>query len=263
MTSRYIRQSFLGPDAVKLLRMAEVAIIGVGGGGSHISQQLAHVGIGHVQLHDLDRIELSNMNRLVGATSNDAARNKRKVSVAKRMMRAINPELGIEIFPSLWQASAEAVRKADVIIACVDSYSARQDIEVTARRFLIPLIDIGMDVHLVDGNPHISGQVILSTPGGPCMRCLGFLNEERLRQEANHYGAAGNHPQVIWSNGVLASVAVGILVDLFTGWTRTQRKCEYLHYDGNRHELTRSPRLEYAPTTCAHFPAEAVGEPTL
>src|SRR5205814_9026266 len=48
------------------------------------------------------------------------------------------------------------------------------------------------------------------------MKCLGFLTEENLRQEANQYGAAGGRPQVVWANGILASLAVGILVDMAT-----------------------------------------------
>lgn len=261
MNDRYSRQTFLGCNATQYLQTARIAIVGLGGGGSHIAQQLAYVGLGHVQLYDPDRVESSNLNRLVGATIQDAERQDLKVTVAQRMMLAINPEVDVEAFPSQWQVVASAVKEADVIVSCLDSYAARQDIEVTARRFLIPLIDIGMDVHLVNEKPHIAGQIILSVPGGPCMRCLGFLNDERLRQEADHYGAAGDRPQVIWSNGVLASVAVGILVDLLTGWRGLPRRGEYLHYDGNSHELSRSPRLEYAPATCLHFPLEEIGEP--
>jgi molybdopterin/thiamine biosynthesis adenylyltransferase len=184
-----------------------------------------------------------------------------KVNIAQRAIRNIDPKVHAVAFPSEWQLAAEALREADVIVSCVDSYGARQDIEVTARRFLIPLIDIGMDVHLVDGRPHISGQVILSAPGGPCMRCLGFLNDEALRQEADRYGAAGSRPQVVWSNGVLASIAVGEVVDLLTGWRRLRRRSEYLHFDGNAHEITRSPRLQYAPAACMHFPLPEIGEP--
>ncbi len=263
MKDRYSRQTFLGRDASQHLQAAKVAIVGVGGGGSHIAQQLAHVGLGHVQLYDSDRVESSNLNRLVGATIEDAKRHELKVKVAQRMMRAINPEVCIEIFQSQWQLAAPALREVDVIVSCLDSYAARQDIEVAARRFLIPLIDIGMDVHVVNEKPHIAGQIILSIPGGPCMKCLGFLNDERMRQEAEHYGAAGDRPQVIWSNGVLASVAVGVLVDVLTGWRGLPRRGEYLHYDGNSHELSRSPRLEYAPPICLHFPLEEIGEPQL
>lgn len=261
MSDRYSRQTFLGPGSADLLRSAKVAIIGVGGGGSHIAQQVAHVGIGHIQLYDPDQVEESNLNRLVGATAKDVPLHEPKVRVAERMVRAVNPELHTETFSSPWQLAAVAIREADVIVSCVDSYAARQDIEVTARRFLIPLIDIGMDVHLVEDKPHITGQVILSMPGGPCMKCLGFLNDRKLREEATRYGAAGERPQVVWTNGVLASVAVGILVDLVTGWRGFRGTCEYLHYDGNSHELSRSPRIEYVPTTCAHFPLDKIGEP--
>lgn len=261
MNERYVRQTFLGANATQLLRTAKVAIIGVGGGGSHVAQQLAYVGVAHLQLYDPDRVEHSNLNRLVGAVAEDARLGELKVNVAHRMVLAINPEAETEIFPSQWQFAASALREADVIVSCVDSYAARQDIEATARRFLIPLIDIGMDVHLTENKPYIVGQVILSMPEGPCMKCLGFLNEDRLKQEADQYGGAGDRPQVVWTNGVLASVAVGIVVDLLTGWKSLRRHGEYLHYDGNTFELSRSPRLEFAPATCIHFPLEEIGEP--
>lgn len=263
MNDRYVRQTFLGVNAIRCLRTAKVAIIGLGGGGSHVAQQLAYVGVEDFQLYDPDRVEDSNLNRLIGATAEDARLHELKVKVAQRMVLAINPEAQTQIFSSQWQLAALPIREADVIISCVDSYVARQDIEATARRFLIPLVDIGMDVHLADSKSYIAGQVILSAPGGPCMKCLGFLNEERLRQEADQYGAAGDRPQVVWTNGVLASVAVGILVEMLTGWKGPRGEGEYLHYDGNTHELSRSPRLEYAPPTCIHFPLEEIGEPRL
>jgi molybdopterin/thiamine biosynthesis adenylyltransferase len=263
MNDRYSRQTFLGSDAPRLFRTAKVAIIGLGGGGSHVAQQLAYVGIGHIQLYDPDHVDHSNLNRLVGATLDDARLHELKVKVAQRIVLAANPQTHTEIFASKWEIAASELREADIVVSCVDTYGARQDIEATARRFLIPLVDIGMDVHLVDNQPQIAGQVILSVPDGPCMRCLGFLNDERLRQEADQYGAAGYRPQVVWTNGVLASVAVGIVVDLITGWRSFCSRGEYLHYDGNTHELSRSPRLEYAPDSCAHFPLNEIGEPRL
>lgn len=261
MTNRYARQLFLGPQSEHLLHSASVAIVGIGGGGSHIAQQLAHVGIGTILLFDPDRVENSNLNRLVGASAEDAVKHEPKVRVAERMVKAINPQSNLVAVFSKWQLSAAQLREADIIVSCMDSFLARQEIEVAARRFLIPLIDVGMDVHLVEGKPHIAGQVISSVPGGPCMRCLGFLNDQVLKQEAELYGAAGEHPQVIWANGVLASVAVGLVVDFLTSWTGAKRIGEYLHYDGNSNHVTRSPRLEYAPRSCSHFPLEQIGEP--
>lgn len=261
MSDRYERQSFLGRDAAHALTNAVVAIVGLGGGGSHIAQQLAHIGFLNVQLYDGDNAELSNLNRLIGATVDDVKKSTKKTDIARRMMLAINPDMQIESFACNWQQEAQSIREADVIVSCVDSYAARQDIEATARRFLIPLLDIGMDVHLVNDRPHISGQVILSLPDGPCMRCLGFLNDKTLQQEAAKYGAAGGRPQVVWTNGVLASIAVGLLVDLLTGWNGVPPEGEYLHFDGNAHQVSRSPRVQYAPKTCVHFPAHSTGDP--
>jgi molybdopterin-synthase adenylyltransferase len=261
MTDRYSRQSFLGPHAPQTFGNSVVAIIGLGGGGSHIAQQLSHIGFLNVQLYDGDSVEFSNLNRLIGATHADAQNRAKKVDVAGRMMLAINPEIRVEAFATDWQLAAHAIREADVIVSCVDSYAARQDIEATARRFLIPLIDIGMDVHVINEKPHISGQIILSLPGGPCMKCLGFLTEENMKAEAEQYGQAGARPQVVWANGILSSIAVGLLVDLLTAWNGLPSYGEYLHFDGNTHLVSRSPRLDFAPKTCVHFPLTEIGEP--
>jgi hypothetical protein len=98
--------------------------------------------------------------------------------------------------------------------ACVDSIGCRSELEAFARRFLIPLIDIGMDVHESSGEFSICGQAMLSMPGKPCMRCMGLVTDERLAEEAARYGAAGRKPQVVWPNGTLASIAVGFFMKL-------------------------------------------------
>jgi hypothetical protein len=261
MSDRQARQSFLGTHAPQTFSNCLVALVGLGGGGSHVAQQLAHIGFLNVQLYDGDTAELSNLNRLIGASLNDVQNRVKKVDIARRLMLSVNPDMKIESFACNWQLAAQSIREADVIVSCVDSYAARQDIEATARRFLIPLLDIGMDVHLIDGKPHISGQAILSLPGGPCMKCLGFLTEDNLQKEAEQYGAAGGRPQVVWANGVLASIAVGLLVDLLTGWNGLSSAGEYLHFDGNTHLVSRSPRLAFAPKSCSHFPSTEVGDP--
>ena len=82
------------------------------------------------------------------------------------------------------------------IFGCVDSYRERDELERFTRRFLIPYIDIGMDVHGAEGKFSISGQAVLSSPGGACLWCLGILTQERITREAGTYGKAGSRPQV-------------------------------------------------------------------
>jgi hypothetical protein len=79
-----------------------------------------------------------------------------------------------------------------VIVGSVDSFKERQQLERFARRHLIPYVDIGMDVHkLGDRHYLIGGQVFLSSPGQPCLRCCNIVTDERLEQEALRYGDAG------------------------------------------------------------------------
>jgi tRNA A37 threonylcarbamoyladenosine dehydratase len=64
-TDRYSRQSFLGPDSVGRIARCTVGVPGLGGGGSHIIQQLAHIGFQRYVIYDGDIVEDSNLNRLV------------------------------------------------------------------------------------------------------------------------------------------------------------------------------------------------------
>lgn len=49
---RYSRQSFLGKHAETLIRTCVVGVVGLGGGGSHITQQLVHIGFLHYVLYE-------------------------------------------------------------------------------------------------------------------------------------------------------------------------------------------------------------------
>jgi len=128
---------------------------------------------------------------------------------------------------------------------------------------MIPYIDIGMDVHDLGTQFAVSGQVILSMPGELCMKCMGFLREDLLAREAENYDVAGSRPQVIWPNGVLASLAVGIFVQLMTPWNKNYRRVWYLEYDGNLQTVATSNRLEYLKEKkCNHFlSVEDLGDP--
>lgn len=262
---RFVRQSFLGSTSQAKIERIAVAVVGLGGGGSHVVQQLAHVGFRHYRLFDGDAVDESNLNRLVGATADDARLNTPKTQVAERVIRALNPTADMKVFTQRWQQVPEMLRGADIVIGCVDTFAERQEIEVACRRYCIPYIDIGMDVNVVKGEPpRMAGQVILSLPGDKCLFCVGFLTERRLAEEAAEYGGAGARPQVVWPNGVLASTAVGVLMDLVTGWTRRRSGLVYLSYDGNVGTLVPHVRLRFLDeSSCEHYNVADVGDPVL
>src|SRR5260370_37521023 len=180
MKERLKRQSFLGPQSDQILNDCVAAIIGLGGGGSHIAQQLAHLGVSNFSLFDPDKVEESNLNRLIGATAQDVIAGTLKTAVASRLIKGVNPGAVVDGINGKWQEHHALLRGCDIVFGCLDTYRDRYELEVAARRYLIPYIDIGMDVHEADDGFCVSGQMILSMPGHLCMRCLGFLREALL-----------------------------------------------------------------------------------
>ena len=87
----YDRQFRLEGWSQKLVKNSRVLIAGVGGLGCEIAKNLAMLGIGHLDLVDLDIIEHSNLNRqilFVGAKMGEP-----KAIVAARKLKEINPKL--------------------------------------------------------------------------------------------------------------------------------------------------------------------------
>jgi molybdopterin/thiamine biosynthesis adenylyltransferase len=256
------RQSFLGADSEATLSNRTVGIVGLGGGGSHVAQQFAHVGIGSFVLIDPQTIEDTNLNRLVGGTWADVKKETPKVEIARRLILGVRPDATVRTFQSDWQEAAEALKQCDVIIGGLDSVRAKDELDAFCRRFLVPYLDMGMDVYGEAGLHLIAGQVVLSSAGGPCLRCLGIVTDKALETEAAAYGNAGSKPQVVWPNGVLASTAVGLALQLLTPWHEAPMEGAYLEYDGNRGTISPSHRYELAAQrSCSHYPAEERGDP--
>ena len=260
----FSRQAFLGAEAQTILEGASIGIVGYGGGGSHLGQQFAHIGIGSIRVFDPDTIEDSNLHRLVGATPHDVRDGRLKTTIAERVVRNVNSATTIETYASKWEEVADAVAMCGIVVGSVDDYGTRDGLERFCRLNLIPYIDIGMDVHkLGDRNYLISGQVIQSLPGHPCLRCCNYITDDKLALEADDYGAAGGRPQVVWPNGVLASTAVGFAINLLCPWSPERHGFRFLSYDGNSGEVV-TPHLVYehvADVVCDHHPLKEVGDP--
>ena len=259
------RQSFLGESSHAVLAGLTVGLAGLGGGGSHEVQQLAHVGVGTFVVVDGDFITDTNLNRLVGGRFDDVAPKVLKVDIAERVIKGVNPNARVIKHAKPWQEVADALKVCDVIFCSVDGVRAKDELEGFCRRHLIPMVDQGMDVHHLPGpGGHlVAGQVILSSPGTPCLRCLGIVTEEALVEEARKYGDAGSKPQVVWPNGVLASTAVGLFMQLVTPWHGKPTDAAYLEYDANLNTMVMSERFRRKlGKACPHHDPQDLGDPT-
>jgi len=139
----YDRQFRLEGWSQEILKNSRVLIAGVGGLGCEIAKNLAMVGVGHLDLVDLDIIEHSNLNRQVLFI--DAKMGEPKATAAAKKLREINPNITIKGYASsLERLTPELYKKADVVIGGLDSMNARLNLNAHCVRFKKPLIDGGV-----------------------------------------------------------------------------------------------------------------------
>ncbi len=83
----------LGLEVMRTIMYDQViSIVGVGGLGSVVAEHLIHMGFHKINLIDPDTLEMSNLNRVVGAYYEDAEQKRYKVDVVKRHVTNINPK---------------------------------------------------------------------------------------------------------------------------------------------------------------------------
>lgn len=255
----------IGTRTDELLSAATVAIVGASGGGSHVFQQLLHQGVGTLIVVDPQLVEESNLGRLVGSEVYDVDRTP-KTEVALRLARRVDPRTKVvpvqEAFPS--PSVIVALKQADVVVACVDTWRVREQLNEFCRRQHIPYVDIGINIETADGRlERADGQLIVVTPDSACMRCLPILSDavlERERKERppgydRNPDAAGD-PQVVSMNGTLASEACNAVLDLITGYSGGKRGPGWWQYDGRGGTLEQidpPPRHRPGCPGCAQF----------
>lgn len=221
----------VGGPGQEILRSACVAVVGLGGGGSHVVQQLAHLGVGEIIIIDDDRVERTNRHRLVGLSPLDVWFRRKKADVMYRIVRRIRSGSKCHRIPAKVPEpiAVEALQRADIIVGCIDNLHTRMDIQDIAWRFLIPYVDVGVSIRAIENTeeaaPRVSigGNVITLIPGGFCLWCCGFLSEEKLALELDgpnrsYFQNRKGEAQVVSFNGVVASQAVNEVLQLLTGF---------------------------------------------
>lgn len=224
----------LGADGQEVLRALHVGIVGLGGTGSVVLTQLAHLGVGRLTLVDGDRVEASNVSRVVGATRRDAG-TAMKVDVAARYVEQLDMGTDVRVLRGVLGADVppDALADCDVILSCVDAHSPRALLNRLAYSLAIPVIDLG-SAFRVDEHGRVvagAGRVVVVGPGRPCLACWGHLDPTRLRMEALSpeeraelaaegyvQGADVPQPSVIAFNTLISGAAVVELLRLVTAF---------------------------------------------
>lgn len=163
--SRHLALREIGVAGQEKLKAARVLVVGAGGLGSPSALYLAAAGVGTLGLIDNDRIDLSNLQRQV--LYDTALVGESKVQAACARLRALNPEINIEVHDVELRAAnaAEIVARYDVVLDGTDRFTTRYLVNDACVMLRKPLVSAA--IH------RFEGQALTYVPDrGPCYRCL-------------------------------------------------------------------------------------------
>lgn len=249
-TERYTRQvALFGAEGQTSIRASRIAIVGLGGLGSHIAQQAAYLGTRQFVLVDDDHVSLSNLNRLIGGLPGDVEAGALKVAVAERQILAIAPNADVRrVEDALTRETARALDGSQVIFGCLDHDLPRLVLTEYSAAHATPYVDLATDV--AEDGTWYGGRVLFMT-GDRCMHCLNELDQEMINRAAmtpevreatdRIYGVDRQAldetgPSVVNLNGVVASLAMTEFMAWVTG---LRDPWPHLKYAGERGIVTR------------------------
>ncbi len=254
-----------GVSGQQTLSVSKVAVVGLGGIGSLVSEYLARLGVGQLLLIDHDIIELSNLSRVVGATHTDVRTKQPKAKIAVRHAREIasDAELQPIIGDVAQQSVAELLRDCDFIFLAADSMRSRLVVNALAHQYLIPTIQIGTKVRQNQiGEIEDAMSVVRAIrPGIGCLWCNGLIDPTQLAIEAKSdqerkqqaYGINEPNPSVITMNAVAAAHAVNDFMFDYLGLRYNSDDAYYEHFHFHHQNTQRAvPRKDSNCNECVH-----------
>jgi hypothetical protein len=121
MTTR--NRGFVTAEEQERLRASSVFIPGTGGMGGAAFMALVRAGVGRFTIADLDRFEVSNLNRQLFATLDTVGRDKAEAAAAGA--RRINPDVAITVLGAEWTEKLDEIAGShDVIVNGMDDAAA-------------------------------------------------------------------------------------------------------------------------------------------
>ncbi len=109
-----------GAGAQERLKASRVLVVGAGGLGGPVVQQLTGAGVGHLCICDPDHVSLSNLHRQHLFSGADVGRNKAEVACARA--QSLNPFVQVEARGAF---KADWVQEFDLTIDATDNFEAR------------------------------------------------------------------------------------------------------------------------------------------
>ena len=127
MDARYLRNiPALTEAECTLLRTKKVLVVGCGGLGGHIIDQLLRIGVGSIRAVDGDTFDASNLNRQL--LSDMSKLGTAKAQAAAHWAAAVNPDVALEAVETFLtvENARELVSGCDIVMDALDNIGSRK-----------------------------------------------------------------------------------------------------------------------------------------
>lgn len=142
MLSEFSRSELIfGKEATEKLKNSKVALFGLGGVGGYVLEALARSGVGHIEIVDNDKVNLTNINRQIIAVH--SALGMLKTDAWEKRIKDINPKCTVVKHDLFYLPDNEDnfdFKNFDYVIDAVDTMSAKIDLAVRCERENVPII---------------------------------------------------------------------------------------------------------------------------
>lgn len=194
------------------LNSTTIGIVGCGGLGGYIAEELTRLGVGHLILIDGDRIEESNLNRQLFALEENIS--QLKVEAAKDRLSKVNSSVKIDIYPQWFteESGKSLLQGADLVCDALDNGEARILLEKTCYDLQIPLV-----LAAIGG---WYGMLGVCFPGD-------FVAERLFRK--NSTGVEKQLGNPAFGPAVIASLAVAEAIKVLTGRVTLRNRFLYIN----------------------------------
>ena len=170
LIERYSRQIVLkdvGPVGQKKIIKSRVLVVGAGGLGCPVIDYLSRAGVGNIGIIDHDKVNISNIHRQSLYNSKDIG--KFKVSVLKKKIKLINPQVKIKTFKKkIERKNIEQIFKNyDFIIDGSDNFKTKfllNEYSLKYKKILIVGAISKMDGHIFTFD--------FKNKNDPCLKCF-------------------------------------------------------------------------------------------
>jgi molybdopterin/thiamine biosynthesis adenylyltransferase len=246
-----------GPAVQQTLAALRIGIVGCGGTGSGVAEQLARLGARRLTLVDPDVLTESNVTRVYG--SHPQLVGLPKVKIVKDHLEEIAPDALVDVAQGMItsRTAASTLLECDLIFGCTDDNAGRLVLSRFSSYFLTPVIDCGV---LLTSGPAgtlsgIDARVTTLVPGQACLVCRNRIDlaragselltpGERARRVDEGYAPAleGIEPAVVTYTTTVAALAVAELLERLIGFGPEPRPSEVL-FRGHDRELSTNVSL--------------------